>query len=477
MAVNKCPKCGNMLPAGAVYCGKCGASLLAGMRKCPECHRFVPAKSVFCPLCGKMIRNDFAPEPVMTEPVTDDKNVEKKEHMVAEEVEKQPKKERKPVVNISREEVADYKHTSSKNSGRKNKFISLALVLVIVVLVVAVYDWSSASNESGKEQNFSGELSQPEMVEMSMDEAAEIYRNVVMSHSDTESQFGIASYSNLRGKERIVGIDFGSDGRRRSHYRIMELAHLDEEWRGLGEVVKNIDGGSIIFDRDVLGLAGENIPRIMELDGKLYFYFVYLVVPFKENASDVECHLMPSLYNIETKDVIQADFVCRPVTRNGSQMYRGKLSGSRETPEFRFLSKELSNYSIIYRPTAEDIEAESPENAVKKWTTDNEKALQELKDADVASTTFVITRYDSPLFSRNDVDTESLVESGDYMFYVTYAGAVFGYNRSTREFFIAYVDANGNKPVIDIKPNGLLHVTAGDMDFDFEPVSCKVVKN
>lgn len=474
MAVNKCPKCGNMLPAGAVYCGKCGASLLAGMRKCPECHRFVPAKSVFCPLCGKMIRNDFAPEPVVTEPST-----EEKERMVAEEVEKQPEKEGKPVVNISREEIADYKHTSSKSSGRKNRFISLALVLVIVVLVIAVYDWSNGgiSPVDGQGQNLAGGLSQPRMAGMSMDEAAEIYKSVAMSHNDTESQFGIASYSNQRGKERIVGIDFGSDGKHRSHYRIMELVRLNEEWRGLGEVVKNIDGGSMIFDRDVLGIAGENIPRIMELDGKLYFYFVYLVVPFKENAYDGDCHLMPSLYNIETKDVIQADFVCRPVVRNGSQMYRGKLTGSRETPEFKFLSKELSSYSIIYRPTAEDIEAEAPENAVKKWTADNEKALQELKDVGVASTTFAITRYDSPLFSRNDVDTESFVESGDYMYYVTHAGAVFGYNRSTHEFFIAYVDVNGNKPVIDINPDGLLHVTAGDVNFDFEPVSCKVEKN
>ena len=480
--VNKCPKCGNMLPAGAAYCGKCGASLLAGMRKCPECHRFIPAKSVFCPLCGKMVRNDFAPEPVVLTPEPNEKAVGENKSSVVAEDEKQPKKEIKPTVNISRDDVLENKNNKSKDNGRKNKLISISLVLVIVILVVAVYDWNSGSilHNEVQEQTLAdeSELLQQDEIPMSMEEAAEAYRSIAMhgSHGDEDSRFAVAAYSNLRGKERIVGIDFNSDENRRSYYRIKELVRLNGEWQSLGEIVKYIDRGLLIFNRDSLGIANENIPRIMELDGKLYFYFVYLIAPFQD-ASRGECHLMPSLYNIETKDVIQADFICRPVNRGGRKMYRGEMSGNRETPEFRFLSQELARYSIIYRPTAEEMELEAPKNAVKKWAKDNEKALQELKDADVATTTFVVTLYDSPLFAREEVDTESLVENESYMFYVTHAGAVFGYNRSSREFFIAYVDMNGNKPVIDMKPGGMLHVVAGDMDFDLDPVSCKVVKN
>ena len=482
MAVNKCPKCGNMLPAGAAYCGKCGASLLAGMRKCPECHRFIPAKSVFCPLCGKMVRNDFAPEPSVPTSDTNDVKAVDNKPTVKPEDEKRPKEEIKPTVNISRDDVADRKKTARDNS-RKNKLISILLVLVIVVLVVAVYDWNGGNILHGvlQEQAATTENDKPRQMEnlpMDMEDAASTYREVAMqgSRSDEGSRFAFAAYSDLRGKERIVGVDFNSGEKQRSHYRIMELVSLNGEWQSLGEVVKYIDNGLLVFDRDSLGLANENIPRMMELDGKLYFYFVYLVMPSKD-ATDADFHLMPSLFNVETKDVIQADFVCRPVNRGGLQMYRGKLADNRETPEFKFLSRELARYSIIYSPTAEEIELEAPENAVKKWTMDNEKALQELSNADTTTTTFVVMRYGSPLFSREEVETESLVERGNYLFYETHAGAVYGYDRSSHEFFIAYVDTAGNKPVIDITDEGMLHVVAGEMDFDFDPVSCKVVKN
>src|SRR5262249_6940232 len=57
----ECPRCRHHSPAGARFCGDCGASL---GRTCPACGRLNPPNSVFCSDCGKPLGVTVAPRPV-----------------------------------------------------------------------------------------------------------------------------------------------------------------------------------------------------------------------------------------------------------------------------------------------------------------------------------------------------------------------------------------------------------------------------
>src|SRR5215467_11669386 len=57
----ECPRCRHHSPAGARFCGDCGASL---GRTCPACGSLNPPSSVFCSDCGKPLGVTVAPRPV-----------------------------------------------------------------------------------------------------------------------------------------------------------------------------------------------------------------------------------------------------------------------------------------------------------------------------------------------------------------------------------------------------------------------------
>ena len=57
----ECPRCRHHSPAGARFCGDCGASL---GRTCPACGSLNPPNSVFCSDCGKPLGVTVAPRPV-----------------------------------------------------------------------------------------------------------------------------------------------------------------------------------------------------------------------------------------------------------------------------------------------------------------------------------------------------------------------------------------------------------------------------
>ena len=56
----RCPKCGELLPKGAKFCSKCGASLAEVKAKpegiiCPNCGARIPPGAKFCPECGAKV--------------------------------------------------------------------------------------------------------------------------------------------------------------------------------------------------------------------------------------------------------------------------------------------------------------------------------------------------------------------------------------------------------------------------------------
>jgi predicted amidophosphoribosyltransferase len=52
-----CPKCRAEVPAGARFCGSCGAPVVRAI-PCPGCKTEVPAGAKFCMNCGRKIEEE-----------------------------------------------------------------------------------------------------------------------------------------------------------------------------------------------------------------------------------------------------------------------------------------------------------------------------------------------------------------------------------------------------------------------------------
>lgn len=459
-------ECGSMLRPGDTRCRNCGASVTDVVHRCPECGKSVPAKSVFCPCCGKMVWNDMAEQPV---PSSQDGNPD---YDLPESA-----------AGGITDDTSAINVTRDRRRGMRNRIITIVLVVVVLCFAgYAIYDWGGgggASSNPYKELTGIDTAATPEPERMNIVEASGIYGNTMVHDNriGDKSTFGAAAYTLRNGVPLIVGINYFSDEKQRSFFKLTQLHKINGAWRCGEETLRYDDMGLLVMERDMLKLSGENIPRFEIIDGKTYFYFVYLVKPRQSVLASVDkCNLKLSLFNVESTDIIQLDYECEPVVSGGSTLYYGEVVNPRETPEFEFLSGELSRLPIVYRPSAEEIEMASPGNASRRWQADNDSLVGQLRSGR-QEVTFSMLHYGSPLFSRGDVDMDSKVSTETYVFYVTHSGTVFGCNMITKKFFIAYVDARGAVPQIEINSNGTLHVIASGLDFDFDPATGRAMLN
>lgn len=463
--MDRCTECGSELRDGSERCGKCGATVAGRTRRCPECGKRIPLKSVFCPFCGKMVWNDMAedepPQPEnndYTAPPTED------DTPTNPKITKLPHRQRK------------------KRTGR-NRII--ATVLVVAMLCGAgywLYDWGGGGDKTtNPHQTITGaDTTHTDPERINVVDASAIYGSTLIHDNriGDKSVQGPAAYALVGSRPIIIGINYFSGEKQRSFFKLTMLYKEDGRWHCGKEIVRYEDGNGIIeMDRDKLKIAGENIPRFVRIDGKNYFYFIYMTSPAEKPLGTAEsCHLKLVLFNIESSDFIQLDYKCEPVMANGTALYYGSVTNKRETPEFDFLKGELDRLPIVYHPSPAEIEMAAPSNASHKWVNDNDSLIGLLRDGK-QEVTLTLTRYNSPLFSRSEVDMDTRVSTETYIYYVTHGGTVFGYNHITKKFFIAYVDDRSARPQIEINSDGSLHVKAPSVDFDLDPNTGKATLN
>ena len=464
--MDRCKECGSEIRNGSERCDKCGATVGGCTRRCPECGKHIPPKSVFCPHCGKMVWNDMAEdEPPQPECEENKETATKQEPNGTSETGKE--------------------HPRPKQQQRSSRNRIITTILVIIVLcgaAYALYDWGGGGdNTTNPYMTLTGTdtTTHAEPERMNVVEATGIYGNTLIHDNriGDKSVQGSAAYTLLHGRPLIVGINFFSGEKQRSFIKLTTLHKEDGRWHCGQESARYEDGGIIEMDRDKLKIAGENIPRFEQIDGKNYFYFVYLVKPAERLlGTAAKHHLRLALFNIESNDIVQLDYECEPVMANGTTLYYGKVSKRRETPEFEFLDGELGKLPIVHHPTPEEVEMASPANASRKWMADNDSIMDLMRNGKQEAT-LTLTRYEKPLFSRSDVDMDTKVATETYIYYVTHGGTVFGYNHITKKFFIAYVDDRNAQPQIEINSNGTLHVKAPSVDFDLDPSTGKATLN
>ena len=464
--MDRCKECGSEIRNGSERCDKCGATVGGRTRRCPECGKHIPPKSVFCPHCGKMVWNDMAEdEPPQPECEENKETATKQEP------------------NGTSETGKEHPRPRQQRRSSRNRIITTILVIIVLCgAAYALYDWGGGGDTTTNPYvtlTGTDTTAHADPQRMNVVEATSIYGSTLVHDNriGDKSVQGSAAYTLLRGRPLIVGINFFSGEKQRSFIKLTTLHKEDGRWHCGQESVRYEDGGIIEMDRDKLKIAGENIPRFEQIDGKNYFYFVYLVKPAERLlGTAAKHHLRLALFNIESNDIVQLDYECEPVMANGTTLYYGKVSNRRETPEFEFLDGELGKLPIVHHPTPEEVEMASPTNASRKWVTDNDSIINLLRNGK-QEVTLALTRYNSPLFSRSEVDMDTRAATETYIYYVTHGGTVFGYNHITKKFFIAYVDDRSSQPQIEINSDGTLHVKAPSVDFDLDPSTGKATLN
>ena len=443
MEDGKCSECGSALPRGAVRCATCGAPVSSDVKKCPECGKMIPAKAVFCPRCGKMVWNDMAEdEPPQPECEENKETATKQEPNGTSETGKE--------------------HPRPKQQRRSSRNRIITTILVIIVLcgaAYALYDWGGGGdNTTNPYMTLTGTgtdtTTHAEPERMNVVEATGIYGNTLIHDNriGDKSVQGSAAYALLKGRPLIIGINFFSGEKQRSFFKLTMLYKEDGRWHCGKDVMRYEDGGTIEMNRDKLKIAGDIIKA-----GGLVLFPTETVYGLGSNGLDENSQLKLMLFNIESSDFVHLDYECEPVMVNGMTLYYGKITNQRETPEFDFLKDELGKLPIVHHPSPQEIEMAAPTNASRKWVTDNDSIINLLRNGK-QEVTLALTRYNSPLFSRSEVDMDTKISTETYIYFVTHSGTVFGYNHITKKFFIAYVDDRSEKIGRKIRDNEMRHV-------------------
>lgn len=417
--------------------------------KCPACGNLIPADSKFCNYCGSKIEHKIIAVP--PEPETPNDNDDEADNDY-----------------YNNDEEAE---AQEKAAQMRKWAITGALVLIVLILTgIILYSNGIIGNSSNN-----GADSIASITEMSGDDALNTFINT-LNQENKNGDGAIAAYaafSNKDGHERIVGMTYLSSSSQRSVVKIYTIEYNDSSWHCAGEASRFADG-MITVDRNELKFDETEVPQIVEIDGKQYFYFVYLVSPassFSNTTNGGNYHLMFNLFNIESNDIVSADFACTEYMLDGSRYFRGTAANQQQSPEYTFLQGKIEEAKIIYRPTAEELALESPEKAAEKWRLDNSDNMANLAASNDAQLQF--TYYDKPLFSKDDVVAESRIGNDKYVFISSPKGIVYGFDRTAHKYFVVYSSASGETPKIELTADGKLHVTVAVASFVVNPATGK----
>lgn len=451
MASIKCPKCGSINSTESNFCNKCGSPLHQKKEiLCPSCKKIIPAESVFCPLCGKMVRNDI-PDPRIAAPVAPSAPITFGDGSSSAPAGGTPG------------DIPPFEEEQASHKARNWTIgIIVGLVVAIVISLIVYNDYFAKGDKPLAD-------SDTVATQLNPDEALQIFDETIEKQnmgSDGATSVYAANFTNA-GKNLIIGLRMLSSTSGRSFYKIYTLQDTGGVWNINDNITRFIDNSSITADRQDLMLSFEDVPQIKQIDGKNYFYFMYLASPLVE-STDAKSHLVFALYNIDTKDVISIDFAGTKVERDGQTFIKGEVTDMRSTPECQFLQTQVDNAKIIYKPTPEELAMDEPQNAVKKWITANSSKIDEVRST-ANSVKWEVSFYDKPIFNKSALADGKRIDNEAYIFLCDKKGAVYGYNKKARTYFVVYAPVNSSAAAtIEFNPDGTLHVTASGIEFNYD---------
>lgn len=513
----KCPKCGNNVPDGSAFCNQCGTPLNSDIQ-CPSCNSSIPANSVFCPKCGKKVVSDVNEGETFNQQqarLRQEQEAEaarlEAERLRQEEAERlrQEEAERLHQEELRRQQAAaalnqqadpwkkpednddeeDDEEAAPKSNYNRNLMMGIAIVVGVIILLMLLRTCGNDSDRSNPAladstavENLNGQ--DPLAIFNS-----EMGRSNYMGDGATTATALLVPEHN--GKPNyILGITFQSNPSNRSFYKIYKVTQNGSAWVLEQLHTQYINGRSLSFNNSELIAADGQTPRAVTIDGKDYFYYAYMNMPQGAHVGGTG-RVSLCLYDVEEHKLTTLDYDgIINVREDGRQYVYGKPLQSVNSSLTRFLAQEAQSIKVIYFPTEEELKAqeeeeekaeeeaslEGPDNAAARWNADNNDKMASAKGGQ--EVTMKAQSYDKPIFKMEN--KHKSIQNDEYIVFSDKSGAVYGFNKSSRKYFVIYTPSSPTSPT-DIgfadSENSIINMRTADGRFQYNLKSDKLKTN
>lgn len=389
MADNRCPNCGNPVPEGSKFCNHCGC-VLAGENEivCPHCGSTIPADSAFCPACRTAISHGFVP-------------------------------------------------TSLPQKKKGSKTVT---VIVCVAIAAFVALWAVRTIF------FSGHPDEPTAanVEVSDVDAGrynDIFNNALIKNNlknDGDQIAYACPVTNASGEvDRLIGVTYLSDASH-SFYKIFTLTLNGQDWDIKMDNQKYVDGYNLIFDPKAL--RAEEIPAVVEVQGKRYMFFAYACVPSNEETGKIctvyfDIDGQKEIRQVDFNGTLMLDMDGQQILKcNTLPMATGILDGE--------LIKRARSIGMLHIPTEEELaqakaeqERIAAEKAAMADSAAKRKAAEELRFESGEEVKVEAQQVDknTPLFRAEDFSKK--ISGGGYTIFLLKNGRVYAFSKAANSTF------------------------------------------
>ena len=488
----KCPNCGNMAPEGSLFCNQCGTPLKQEVQ-CPSCGEMIPANSVFCPKCGKMVRNDMAEEHterprVAAVPVVGRENQpqQPQPQRLANDAWQQPAREPEPpVVNNDEEDEDD----DPRSNFNRNLLLGILAAVILIGALMLMRNCNGNNDRLNPETNDTTAVATSE-ADTGLDPMsifmAELNRSNLMGDGATAGAAVKFPGDGGETPDRIAGVTYQSNSTNRSFFKVYLLTRSGSIWNIEPLHTQYLNGRTITMDNSSLIADINQVPRAVKVNGKDCIYFAYMNAPDGGGGEGSNGRVSLSLYDINNKKLMTLDYDGPVKSKDGRLYVYGKPLQSTNSPEMKFLQQEATSIKKIYFPTEEELKAEQeakekaeeekalsgPENAGAKWKHDNGESLTSLKGGEEVK--MKAASYDKPIFNLKDMHKK--IESESYIVFSDKKGAVYGFNKNSRKYFVIYTPSAGESSPSEIgfgDDNRVLRMRTADGHISYDLVSDK----
>ena len=392
MAENICPQCGNQVPEGSKFCNHCGY-LLTSEIHCPKCNSIIPADSAFCPNCRTRIEQASS-APAASAPKSSEKN----------------------------------------SKGVLRYFVIAAIVAFVGLFVVRQLFYSGNHKEV--------DATDVEVTDVDAGRYNDIFNNALIKNNLKNDGDKIAFTCPIKNDssgavDRLVGVTYLSDPSH-SFYKIFTLTLNGQNWDIKMNNQRYVDGYNLLFEPK--SLRSEEIPTVVDIQGKKYMFFAYAAVPSSEESGKISA----VYYDIDAeKEIRQVDFYGTLMRdMDGQQILKcnrvptatGVLDGE--------LIKRARSIGMLHIPTEEELAREKAEEERLKEEQaklEAENAAQEAENAEKFQNGEEVkvdaqhVDKNTPLFRAEDFSKK--INGGGYTVFLLKNGRVYAFSKASNSTF------------------------------------------
>lgn len=489
----KCPNCGNNVPDGSAFCNQCGTRL-SNEIECPSCNSLIPANSVFCPVCGKMVRNDMAEGETFNQQqarLRKEKEMRAARMQQASDPWNKNQQQSSPAADNNYYGEEQEEEQFPKSTYNRNVIAGVGIIVGLIVILLILRTCNSNTDRAVQEAILTDSTS----LTLNGQDPLALF-NAEMGRSNymgdgAQTAFALAIPAHDEKPASVLGVTYLSNPSSRSFYKIYKLTQNGSAWILEPLHTQYVNGRSISFDNNKLMASTEQTPRAVKVDGKDCLYFAYVNMPQGVQVGSTG-RVSLCLYDIEGHKLTTLDYdgVIK-VREDGRQYVYGKPLQSVNNVAMRFLQQEAQSVKYIYFPTEEEKQAEEealeqeeeekslegPSNAAARWAHDNSEKISSAKNGQ--EVTMRAQSYDTPIFKMENKNKK--IENADYIVFSDNTGSVYGFNKSSRKYFVIYTPSNGSSSPTEIgfadSENSILNMRTHEGRFQYNLKSDKLKAN